>query len=363
MLIILFVLILAGCEQESAHKISTDNQIISFSNFDQVDRITLQERGIEIIAYPAELVATKDYLALIDINAGSNPWVQVFDKKTLEPVGKIVPQGKGPGEALNPGRLLPIGSTNSFWVFDGLMQRFQQFDVEAALLAMQMGETYKPEYEFLLEGDLRGSIDPKIISDSLFVTTTYSHDDCRFFYFNSEAKILEKVGKLPPSLSSWPEQGSSAYFPIAAAYYRARIATHPTENWVAVGYSYTDEMEIYKDGQLVRRVLGPENIEIDQKITEETKGIYWVRNTDETVTTYVKLYGAQDFILAEYVGKDEDDVSGIHIFDWEGRPIKKIQFNPTIQVFCIEKKDDGAYQVYVIDIEESKLRRVELNIP
>ncbi|MEO1416094.1 MAG: BF3164 family lipoprotein, partial [Bacteroidota bacterium] len=312
----------------------------------------------DFIGKASKLLATKDYLLVLDTyNA---PHLTVLKKEDLTLLGKMIFEGKGPGEALNPGKMIRAKGPNSFWLFDGLMQRFQLFDVEAALAASEAEEVYDPPRIVLLKDSLRGSVDPDLISDSLFVTTSFTFDDCRFFCFDQIPRLVAKVGELPPSLSEWPKQGAKAYFPIAPMYYQAKLATHPSQNWVAVGYFDTDVLEIYKDGVLTRKIRGPENFEIEKQIVEQAEGIYAAIGTSETKEAYLRMQAIEDFIYTLFIGTIDNRRNHIHIFDWEGRPVQKLVFNHELGGFYMEKQGEGTYMLYFSDQETGKVGKIPL---
>ena len=342
----------------SSDALSSEKVDMSFTEFQEERSIVLPEAGFDFVGNPTWLLATQDYLLVLDTyNA---PHLTVLRKDDLTLVGKMIVEGKGPGEALNPGKIIRAAGSNSLWLFDGLMQRFQLFDVEEALAALEVEEAYDPPKMFILSDSLRGSVDPDLISDSLFVTTSFTFDDCRFFYLDQNPQLVSKVGVLPPSLDEWPEQGEKAYFPIAPMYYQAKLATHPLKDWVAVGYFDTDVLEIYKDGVLTRKIRGPENFEIEKQIVEQAEGIYAAIGTSETKEAYLRIQANEDFIYTLFIGTMDSRRNHLHLFDWDGRPIQKLTFNHEIGGFYIEKQRENTYTLYVSDQETGLVGKISL---
>ncbi|MEL6697003.1 MAG: BF3164 family lipoprotein [Bacteroidota bacterium] len=346
-------------EQRASSDVSSPKEVeVRFTGFQEEKSIVLPEEGFDFIGNPTALLSTQDYLLVLDTyNA---PHLTILKKDDLTLLGKMIFEGKGPGEALNPGKMIRAKRSNSFWLFDGLMQRLQLFDVEAALAALEAEEVYDPPRIVLLKDSLRGSVDPDLISDSLFVTTTFTFDDCRFFCFDQAPQLIAKVGVLPPSLSEWPEQGVKAYFPIAPMYYQAKLATHPLKNWVAVGYFDTDVLEIYKNEVLTRRITGPEGFEIEKQIVEQAEGIYAAIGTSETKEAYLRMQANEDFIYTLFIGTVDNRRNRIHIFDWEGRPVQKLLFNHELGGFYMEKQGEDTYMLYVSDQETGKVGKIPL---
>lgn len=359
--ILLSVLYISCGKGERPEDTFSSNQIhVDFTRFDTEDRINLPADGKELFGSPVEIVTTQDYIAILDMV--QSPWIAIFDKESMNLLGRIAPEGRGPGESINPGKLLPLSKDNTIWLFDGLMQRFQLFDIEAALAAKEADSFYEPERTFILIDSLRGSRDPSITHTGLFATTTYSHDDCRYFYFDENPQIVQKVGQLPPPQKDWPEQGGKAYFPIGATYYNAKLATHPKKDWVVVGYSNTDVIEIYKEGNLKQRVRGPEQVEIEKAIVEEVKGIYTSTTSEKTQFTYLYLQAHGDYIFAAYQGKDSEQILHLHVFDWDGKPVKRLAFDREVSAFWAEETSKNVFQAYVVDGEEGMLNKIELKI-
>ncbi len=363
-----FILImgLAGCEGDPTDTStdvvyeSTGEVDMRFDKFLVEENIAVPKDGVPFLGMVFGISSTQDYLLVRDLTQA--PFVTVYDKASLDSLGKIIPNGKGPGESLNPGKLLPVAGTNTFWLFDGMMQRFQLFDVASALAMSQSGDSYEPLRDFTLMDSLRGSNDPDIVSDSLFVTPSLTFDDCRFFYFDPAPHLLRKVGKLPPPQSNWPKQGEKAHFSIAASYYIAKLATHPQKDWVAVAYVNTDVLEIYKEGTLVRRIQGPEDIEVQKEIREEQRGLYLAQNSQETQTTYLQVHSTDQYIFGQYRGENADQSRTIFVFDWEGRPIKKLLLDQDFSVCWIEESKEKTCVLYVALSETGVIVRIPLDI-
>ena len=170
------------------------------------------------------------------------------------------------------------------------------------------------------------------------------------------------LANLPPPQKDWPEQGGKAYFPIGATYYNAKLATHPKKDWVVVGYSNTDVIEIYKEGHLKQRVRGPEQVEYEQAIVEEVKGIYTSTTSEKTQFTYLYLQAHGDYIFAAYQGKDSEQILHLHVFDWDGKPVKRLAFDQEVSAFWAEETSKNVFQAYVVDGEEGMLNKIELKI-
>ncbi|MEO1416090.1 MAG: hypothetical protein AAFW00_12465 [Bacteroidota bacterium] len=120
----------SGGQNSDSNTLSLKETEVHFTTFPKESKINLPEEGFDFIGKASKLLATKDYLLVLDTyNA---PHLTVLRKDNLSVIGKMISEGKGPGEALNPGKIIGLEGSNTFWLFDGLMQRFQLFDIEEA---------------------------------------------------------------------------------------------------------------------------------------------------------------------------------------------------------------------------------------
>ena len=136
--------------------------------------------------------------------------------------------------------------------------------------------------------------------------------------------------------------------------YRSFILSKPSGDKVVLPYRYEDIVEIYdlKSDSSVA-VQGPDQIVLDFKSTKISGGnIYMVE--EDTRRTYGVPAVTDKYIYLPYCGhrrgkRSEEERfkwnynNAVHVYDWEGNPIKKLKLNCYISTIAVSKDDRTLY--------------------
>lgn len=232
---------------------------------------------------------------------------------------------------------------NFLWIYDITLGKLFKTDFSKVI----KDSAFVPRKEMLLKGILKNMVSPQIINDSLILTTSYSTDDCRYFYSDG-SKILKKVGKLPEVINDKKLTNiPNTKIPNKAYIFKAFSIKSPTENKVAVFYNKTDRVEFYVNDKLYKVLNSTNNFNPEVQSMRFNEG-YAVQDSENTKYAYLSVAYDKSNIYALYAGDDGSKTSSntILIFDWLGnfvnkisldRKVCKITFEPTKRIlYCYD---------------------------
>jgi len=249
---------------------------------------------------------------------------------------ELIQRGTALHEGLSVGGLYIQNNTLSFiWVYDITLGKLFKINIQQAI----KDTNYLPENEANLTGELKNLVSPEIVNDSLILATTYSIDDCRYFYTNTN-KILKKAGTLPEVINSELLYDPPATkFPNKAYIFKATGIRHPSENKVAVFYNKTDRAEFYSNDSLIKIVTGQDTFGPKMQVTKLKTG-FSIEEYDKTRFAYLSMAYTQDFIYGLCAGREAGETCSnrIVVFDWNGRFIYELSVDKAICKICIEPK-------------------------
>ncbi|MEL6134093.1 MAG: hypothetical protein AAFR59_12080, partial [Bacteroidota bacterium] len=75
---------------------------------------------------------------------------------------------------------------------------------------------------------------------------------------------------------------------------------------------------------------------------------------------YLQAHG--DYIFTAYQGRDTEQIFHFHVFDWDGKPVKRLIFDREVSAFWAEEISKDLFQTYIVDGEEGLLNKIELKL-
>jgi hypothetical protein len=286
--------------------------------------------------------------------------IHVYSGNSFAKLGEIVKVGEGKGECLNIFSIVPVHEKNKTlcWVYDMTLKKMFSIDIRKALDGSKKIFTGQ---EILLSGDARNLSSPVNAGDSIFLATSYSLPDCRYFYLTASSTVLKKCGRLPPPRPKWPADEGKGQFNIVARSYNAKLAQHPTHKYVAVAYRNTDRIDIFKNDTLSCVLRGPGNFEPLRTFYRQD-GVLISKETARSRIAYTGIQALGDYLYLTYSGKPKESISdeAVMVIDWNGNvvnvfvPEKKLR-----STFMLNKK--GATKVFALDETGTNILTSEIN--
>ncbi len=234
--------------------------------------------------------------------------ISVFNKQNGEFSHSFGKAGRGPGEVVYLGNI-ELTEQESIILFDAQNLKVVEYEKDKRSIFIN-------EFKFK---PLGFALQFRMLDDSLFVSSGLIGDRMLAIY-NSKGEFVSDFGTL--------KGDTLETVPVRQHVYRKTVTVNKSEHKLAVGYLYTDLLEIYDfDEKKLASVSGPLN----------TPPIYTVQNTrmakvDDTRLNYLSIKSTDKYIYGlfhgEKISNRSDNVGNIvHIFDWNGKFIKALKFD------------------------------------
>jgi hypothetical protein len=318
---------------------------ITHKSFAEQHAIQFNQTGIS--GALGELAVMDSFLIGTDLRGDT--MVHIIGLKSKRKFASVVTRGRGKDDCLNIANIIETTDKNIFWIYDVTLGKFQKIDIQKAI----QNKNYTPEKKFVLTEEVKGTVSPCWINDSLFAACSYMLDDCRYFSFNDQSKILSKTGTLPQA-ANWTKQSTETKFSLISVVYSATLKRHPSKDLCVVSYKNTDRMEIYKEGKLAHLIKGPDLFEPHFDYQDKGNGIFIPRKTNETKYSHVRVYPTEKYIYSVYSGSKKTCSDKILVFDWSGNAIKVLTSDIKLCTIAIGEDGDRAV-LYTLDDASGEL--------
>lgn len=277
------------------------------------------------------------FLILQDM--GTPKLVKIIDLKSNK-VQEVAPHGRGPGETVTAWGIDIVD--NDLYVFDGQMRK-------VIVYAPNNERKFQITKEFKLDERHTTSFYP--LSKDLLVCLSDNGEKERLTLLNMEGKIVKKMGDYPPLLNSNGIASDNNIF-------YSMITGIPNGDKIVLACTSTDVLEIYNtETGLIRRIQGPVGIQLT--VTKKNIGIGYMLHTDPRYATYGMADANANEFWVEYSGyKAESEIrpstgdlypKRIFCFDWEGNPIRILEFDYPVITFDVDWNNKILYSLILKD--------------
>jgi len=323
-------IMVVSCDSENS------DVIYSFNNFP--DRVTLKGKNTQLqdSIHIQPLDAVKNDSLIFIIPRGSAHPIHIFNRDNfgyIKAAGKI---GKGPGEINRRGAVFFNRKNNEVWLKDGAKKKLAQFPIDSILTNSHY--LYKKSIDIPDGVWVAGK--GHFINDSTLLQY-FAHKDGLFFTHRN-GKILDTIGSLPKREKKY---GKEKYY---LHNYYAKADYVPLKDIAIAAYMHYDIFELYdiNTGKKIKHVMGPDKIE--PVLT--ANGIV---NTNKSLGAYYEIKTDNKYIYLGYLGEkmlkksDESEYgkkaaypSQIHVHDFNGKPVMKIELDREFKTFLIDRKKE-----------------------
>lgn len=334
-ILFLFFLIFYSCKQNNNNiefKIQKNDSDIDFISSDKLS-VVLEPTNIHGIFTS---IAVDDSL-LICGNLKTEKLINIYSLNTNKLIDRIITRGNAQNEGLSAANIF-IQNNQIAWVYDITLSKL--FKINTVYL--QKNKVI--EKEISLSPNLRNLISPSIIGDSLLLATTYSMDNCRYFYADFQ-QIKKKIGKLPQvSNDKLLQDTPNTKFPNRAYVFKATSIKHPFKNKVAVFYNKASRAEFYLNDKLTKIINNKNNFNPRMYVTKLKMG-FSIEDYEKTVYSYLSVANTEDYIYCLFSGDKNGNTSSekILIFDWDGNFINEVSLDRKVSKICINSKTKTLY--------------------
>lgn len=338
-----------GCRQKNSQ---FEEFVPLFDNFTSVKRISDSITNLELILATTNISGSFTSFVVADSvlycgNLRSSKLINAYDLKTGSLIAELIDRGTDSTQGLSVENLF-LGN-GTLWVHDITASKLFKLDI-----SKRQNINIGAQTIILLDGPAKNMISPTIIDDNTFVSTTFTHKDCRYIYATAD-NVFRKAGVMPKIKNlKRIKDTPNAKIPNIAFAFKAKLAKHPSDEKIAVFYAKTGIVEFYSEDSIRETVTGPNDFGPKMHIEKLDDG-YSINDDNKTIYAYTSISSSKEGIYSLYAGhtKDENYSKRIFFFDWNGnlkeifqldRPVVSIFFDSENKtMYCYSEADNIIY--------------------
>jgi hypothetical protein len=328
--VIIFWLVatLVGCSTKNQNEWNT------FDDFPVTINLSTQKIHTEPVLYSVGGMVLLDSV-LITVDLKADTFFRVFKLPLFEHIGGFVAKGQGPNEETFIDPFIKPIFENKF-LFQGLTS-----------MNLAKFNNYTNNLEIVKRIDLPSSLmllnDAIILGDSVIGNRpAFFEDDANesfIGYHIVDNKFFEFGGKFPFVKKNLDPSFNNDFF-------GNYLTIKPDGSAFASVYYFFPILRIYnRNGKIINEVRFNNGQRFPYAFIEKEPTM---SDRMEVMQNYFSIKSTNNFIYAMYIGKKEGEMeegwpnnrsNEIHVWDWDGNPIKRILLDKKIFAFDVEKND------------------------
>ncbi len=327
LLVLLSIIIQYSCDKSDS--ISKDYE--TFAEFHTSKKYNINKfTDKKYMMPPIDMEIIDDKYLITENGQGvSKPMILIYDLESKIFYKGFGKEGKGPNEFINIRGIFV--NNNNLWVYDKTQTKFKIYRIDDILYKS------KPEPKLIKKLNMNEGWIWKLNIIKNKIVTTGAFIDYRLVFYNFDLEPIKKIGEFPENTS---EKNKFIHFQTT------NIVKNPKKELFSFANLHNDMFEIYNyNGELLKTICGPDIFKFS-----------WLtgRQFKNTIFTYSRLGATSNHIYAVYSGlkmnnkKDWLSVRGknIFVFDWDGKPVKKIVTDFHILSIIASEKRKELYMIY-----------------
>ncbi len=327
-----------------------NDNIDTFSEFPQKDSVRFERLSDFTNGEVIELEVIDSILVLKTRNKGNDGYLYNYNVSSNRYSKDYLERGKGPSEVLS---VFSMGKTNDgLWTYDYTKQRLSVIDFNGSEMEPELFTTqfYKVKSDrlhqvmYLGSNRLLGQIQDENYKSAIF-----------------DFKNDEKIGNINP-FAAVPKIKPLCFSHAANHIY----LSNPDSNRIVFAYLLTDVIEIFdlEGGCLYSATQGPDCFDIIHGNYEDNKGNMYMTPLEKTKCSYLEGYASDKYIYLLYSGENARSeklslgANSIFVYDWDGKPVRRLNLDRYIKCFGVTPDDDI---LYAYDGSNGHLIKAELD--
>ncbi len=333
--ILLFTLLLFSCSKEE----TTPNKI--FDGFEEEQNLNAVEiNGIEEIFFPFAIGLYNDFIILCDIE--NSPHFFVYELPDFKFIGSFGEDGFGPTEINNPlfmGQFIEKSGKAFIGTFQGSNRSYRLLDFKKAISNKLSNEDV---FTFNIPSDGVEAL-YVVENNNIFYSSGFSNLG-EFSIYNAKNEKTNWI-----KFSNDFDEGymsSLKQLGLMDLYKSGNVKLKPDKSLLVKAYTFLPKLSIYTpEGELKFSIIskGFEKPEFNRDTQFFKEGTYY---------QYGNIFLTDNFIYALNVncpiGGDCSSSNEIHVFNWEGNPIKRMKLNESLgpaSPFAVDEKSKTIYAI------------------
>jgi hypothetical protein len=326
------IIFFTGCSTTAKSK----HELQTFDDFPVTINLSCEEIQTEANLWTVGgLILLDSILVSVDIMADT--FFNVFMLPHFEWKGGFIRRGQGPEEEIDVSHFISRVSGNEFLYDNRYAVRIAKYNtntnkleiVERVKYPDNMGYTWCiMKFGDLIIGNRSQNIIYEKFSDQEFIGFNVKNNEK--FDFGGEYPVMEKF--VDPS--------------IRVGFFDKLNVRKPDGSGFASVYDLFPILRIYSnEGKIEKEIRWNNGQKFPYALIEEMPSR---ESINEIMHTYRMIKSSNDYIYALYLGKKEHELSRglidfsneIHVWNWEGKPIKRILLDKIIRTFDVDLHDN-----------------------
>jgi len=333
-LITITLVMLSNCSNDNYENYFENYQ--KFTEFPKTEKWEFERlSNISFFTPPKINIINNKYLVVLAETDGK--LIQIIDVdngKILKCFGR---KGQGPGEFVGANSTLYTPSdSDKFWIYDVTLRRLTQYNIKDILRK----NTFKPDTVFNISSDAGTPLKFCCLNSDTFVAMGALKN--RLCFYDSKGDTMQTAGYIPGK-----KENSVSNFTHLQAYQGA-LNTNYHAKKIAICSFAGDLLEVYDyNGNILKTVHGPD------LFVPEYETVQNHARVTSLMCGYFDLCSTSKYIFCNYSGERRNDKKdwtvalgkNILIFDWEGKPIKRVKTDIRLGYIDVSEERNTIYAI------------------
>lgn len=343
-------LLLCSIACKKSDTITINDNVTHFTQFPKEVNLSFKDLFEYKKGDPEKLMLLDSIMVIFNQTKGVSHILYRYDLKRKSFFGKgLINKGRGPNEVFS---VASFGfNSTSFWLYDVTMKKILSFPKSQLLSS---NPAFKEHY---LKADFYQLY---MLDDHRFLSTGNRETSFKIQEFNTEGKVLNEFGQFGKIPANMPME-------VVKDASHAIFFLHPKKHKVAIPYHNQDILEIYDLNPpfKCKAIQGPDMFALNFKPATMLNHYFMEKHANlkyaydlwgATTANYIYLgYSGLTYavrkMLKAWGGKS------IFIYDWNGKPIKRLNLDRRITAFTVSKDNK---MIYAYDAERGFIVKAAL---
>tara|TARA_R110002074_G_scaffold84259_6_gene187098 strand:- start:46481 stop:47488 length:1008 start_codon:yes stop_codon:yes gene_type:complete len=335
------LIFLSSCEISKEKKIKISENELEIKDFKIIESHSFKKYFDFLGGTPYNFIASDSGLYIHDVDGKDNKIVHFYNFQKQELTESFIGKGNGLYESFSPKS--SSLKNEYFMIFDITMRKV----IEKNLLTGDFKEVKVPNFFDKI----------KILNNEYLIGSGYKESIKKFQLLNrSNGELVEEFGdftKFPENLN--PEALKN--------YFQFSMEINPNESLVASAYRWHDCIEIFNiQTKESFSIKGPSQIDNFDALLVDQSGEFTFDRGPDILHCFISASVSKNYIYGLFSGKKDKEENAffgkeIFIYDWNGKPIRKIMLDREVMTISISPDDK---KLYAFDVDTSEVLYIDL---
>lgn len=335
------LIFLTSCESSEEKNIKINENELEIEDFQIIESLSFKKYFDYIGGTPYNFITSDSGLYIHDKDGKNNKIVHFYNFQKQELTESFIGKGNGLYESFSP-KTLSL-KNGHFMLFEFTMKKV----IDKNLLNGEFREINLPNY-----------FDKIKILNNDYLIGSGSHESKKKFQIlnRSNGELVEEFGDFTKSPENLNSEALKNYFQFS-------MEINPNEFLVASAYRWHDCIEIFNiQTKESFSIKGPFQIDNFDALLVNQSGELIFDRGPEVQHCFISASVSKNYIYVLFSGKRDKEENAffgkeVFIYDWNGKPIKKIILDREVMTISVSPDDK---KLYAFDIDTSEVLYIDL---